>query len=447
MLYLRYTTATSRLLPAEQGRFPSRWLIGVGAWLVALTASVTTAETTPITNQQLHEKALEAWHESWSRFYDERTHLFYDYVCSYDPEKRLAGLPTPEEARRNDPNPTGWGTGMEDCAISGGLILSMICDRFAVTGEEQLREAAGKVFAGMASLGTVCGSEGFVARGITPLDGRSHYSESSRDQYTWYVYGLWRYYRSPLSGEAEKAKMREIITAVCARMERNVVPENDYRIGRAEGTFDTIVDKMWENAAHEVARLPMIYAIGANMTGESRWADLARCYAPEAAAKSKEPSTTIAYALLQQQVSLEALYQLEESAELKQQWLDAMRLVAERSEGFLARCREYQAPDVEQIELDWRTWPLHGSMNYRVPTRPDFSAKDNRCVREPAEAALVLLLMPEPSLAPEQLALVRQMIGQVDYRKSVWYGLYYTQAVYWRAVRLGLLSVPPEMVR
>ncbi|MDZ7616620.1 MAG: hypothetical protein U1E05_06420, partial [Patescibacteria group bacterium] len=152
--------------------------------------------------------------------------------------------------------------------------------------------------------------------------------------------------------------------------------------------------------------------------------------------------TTIAYALLQQQVSLEALYQLEESAEVKQQWLDAMRLVAERSEGFLARCRDYQAPDGEQIDLDWRTWPLHGSMGYRVPTRPDFSAKDNRGVREPAEAALVLLLMPEPSLTPEQLALVRQMIGQVDYRKSVWYGLYYTQAVYWRAARLGLLVCP-----
>jgi hypothetical protein len=146
-------------------------------------------------------------------------------------------------------------------------------------------------------------------------------------------------------------------------------------------------------------------------------------------------------------VSLEALYRLEESAELKRQWLDATRLVAERSEGFLARCREYQSPNVERIDLDWRTWPVHGSMNYRVPTRPEFSNKDNRGVREPAEAALVLLLMPEPSLTPEQLALVRQMIGQVDYRKSVWYGLYYTQAVYWHAVRLGLLSVPRDVAR
>ena len=444
MLYLRCTPDTSRQLPAAPRCFPRRCLIGVFAMLAALTASVTKAETAPATDQQLHEKALEAWQESWNRFYDDGTHLFYDYVYSYDPQKRLAGLPTPDETHRSDPNRNGWGTGMEDCAISGGVILSTICDRFAATGDQHLREAAQKAFAGMVSLGTVSPSEGFVIRGITPVDGQSHYCESSRDQYTWYTYGLWRYYHSPLSSDDDRAVMRKIITAICARLERNVTPEHNYHIGREDGTFDGVVDKMWENAAHEVARLPMIYAIAADMTGQSHWQDLADRYKPEAAAKSKAPSTTIAYALLQQQVSLETLYLLEKSPELKAQWLEAMQLVAERAEGFLPHCRGYQAPDAQQIDLDWRTWPLYGSASYRVPTRPDFSNKDNRHVREPAEAALVLLLMPELAITPEQLALIRQMIAQVDYRKSVWYGLYYTQAVYWRAVRLGLLSLPQD---
>jgi hypothetical protein len=213
--------------------------------------------------------------------------------------------------------------------------------------------------------------------------------------------------------------MKRIMTAICTRLERNVVAANDYHIGREDGPFDGLVDKMWENAAHEVARLPMIYAIGADLTGDDHWRELAQRLGAEAAAKSKG-----------------------ESPELKQQWLEVMRLVANRSEGFLARCRDYRAPDAQEIHLDWRTWPLQPSQGYQVPVRAEFSNTDNRAVREPAEAALVLLLCPQRSLSPEQLLLVRQTIGQVDYAKSVWYGLYYTQAVYWRAVRLGVLEVP-----
>jgi len=419
-----------------------------GICLVAVTTPLAlsaAAQPPPATDAQLYAKAEEAWQASWERFYDDRTHLFYDYVSSYDPDKRLAGLPRPEETARQYPNRNGWGTGMEDCAISGGLILSMLCDRFAATEDAGLRPFAQKTFAGLVLLGTLSPSEGFVIRGVSPVDGRSHYGESSRDQYTWYAYGLWRYHRSPLSGPEEKAAMRRILAAICARLERNVVPSSDYHIGREDGT-PGIVDKMWENAAHEVARLPMIYAIGADLTGDRRWRDLARRYSPEAAAKSKGESTKIPYALLQQQVSLEALYQLEESPELKRQWREAMMQVADRAAVFLPRCREYRAPDAERIELDWRTWPMHSSMGYQVPTRPNVSAEDNRTVREPAEAALVQLLCPQPSLTPEQLALVRRMIAQVDSRKSVWYGLYYTQAVYWRAVRLGLLALPARAV-
>lgn len=421
------------------------WLAVAAAMLGAFSAHGAEPKSQAVTDKQLHAKVEEAWRESWERFYDERTHLFYDRVCSYDPKQRLAALPTPEEISRQYPNRSGWGTGMEDCAISGGVMLSMICDRFDVTGDAALRQSAQKAFAGMTLLGTLGSSEGFVIRGVCPADRRSHYCESSRDQYTWYVYGLWRYYHSPLSGPVEKATMRKIITAICARMERNVVAKNDYHIGRDDGTFDGLVDKMWHVDAHEAARLPMIYAIGADMTGESRWRDLARRFSPEAATQSKGDSTKILYAMLQQQISLEALYQLEESAERKQQWLEAMRLVFGRASPFLASCRGYRPTDVEKVNLDWRSWKIpRGSHGYRVPVPPDALPKEDRSVRQPAEAALVLLLCPTASLTPDQLALVKQTIAQVDYANAVTYGLYYTQAVYWRAARLGLLRLPAE---
>jgi hypothetical protein len=294
----------------------------------------------------------------------------------------------------------------------------------------------------MTLLGALSPSEGFVIRGVCPADQKSHYCESSRDQYTWYVYGLWRYYHSPLSSAAQRETMKQIVGRICARLERNVVARNDYHIGREDGTFDGVVDKMWNVLAHEAARLPMIYAIGADLTGDAHWRELARRYAPDAAKQSSGDSTKIAYALLQEQVSLEPLYQMEQSPELKRQWLDDMRLVSARSAKFLDNCRAYQPLDATGVNLDWRSWPTRSSMGYLVPIAPDIVWKEDRTVRQPAEAALTLLLCPTVALSPEQLALLRQMVAQVDHAKAVTYGLYYTQAAYWRAVRLGLIKLP-----
>jgi len=413
-------------------------------WLRARASCAGAKAMDGVTDGQLYAKVEEAWRATWDRFYDERTHLFYDRVCSYDAAKRLAYLPTPKEIHRQYPNRNGWGTGMEDCAISAGVILSMICDRFAVTGDRGLRAAAEKVFAGMVLLGTLSPSKGFVIRGVCPADGRSHYCESSRDQYTWYVYGLWRYYHSPLSTAAEKAKMREIISAICARMDRNVVAKHDYHIGREDGTFDGLVDKMWNNEAHEIARLPMIYAIGADLTGASRWRDAARRLSPEAAAQSAEKSTTILYAMLQQQVSLEALYELEESSQLKAKWLACMRLTAGRAEAGCLYGRGYRVQDLGKLNMDWRTWPIRESRGYRIPTLPEVCKREDRTIRQPAEAALVQLLLPRPRLTSKQLAAIRRAIAQVDYSKIITYGLYYTQAVYWRGVRLGVFELPRD---
>jgi len=412
------------------------------AILAGLPAYGAEPQSRDYTGQELRVRVDEAWQASWERFYDERTHLFYDHVCRSDPAERLALLPSPEEIRRQFPNQNGWGTGMEDCAISAGVMMSMICDRFEVTQDASLREPAGKVFAGMVLLGTLSPSKGFVIRGVCPADQRSHYIETSRDQYTWYAYGFWRYYHSPLSSSRERAKMRKIIDAICARMERNVVPKNDYHIGKEDGAFNGLVDKMWKVQPHEAARLPMLYAIGADLTGKRRWRELARQFGPEAAAQSRGNSTKIVYALLQEQISLEALYQLEDAKELKQQWLELMQLVSSRAAAALEKCRGYAPPEDAKIDLNWRTWKVQISMKYKVPTPPQVVVKEDRTVRQPAEAALTMLLCPGMTLSTEQIALLKQTIAQVDYRKAVMYGLYYTQATYWRAARLGLLRPP-----
>jgi len=114
-----------------------------------------------------------AWEVTWNRFYLPKVQTFADYLSSYENGREQAHLPTAEEVQRQFPNPCGYSTGMEDGAILGGAMLSVLCDRFAVTGEESLRGQAADVFAGLRRCVTVHGVRGFVARNVCPEDGRS----------------------------------------------------------------------------------------------------------------------------------------------------------------------------------------------------------------------------------------------------------------------------------
>ena len=60
-----------------------------------------------VTDAELHSIVEQAWRASWDRFHHDGTHLFYDFVCSHNPAKRWAGLPSPDEARRAYPNQIG----------------------------------------------------------------------------------------------------------------------------------------------------------------------------------------------------------------------------------------------------------------------------------------------------------------------------------------------------
>ena len=108
----------------------------------------------------------QAWHMVWSRFYLPKVQTFGDYLSSYEKGKEQAHLPTADEVKRQYPNPCGYSTGMEDGAILGGAMLSVLCDRFDVTKDESLRENATNVFAGLKRCVTAHGVKGFVARNV-----------------------------------------------------------------------------------------------------------------------------------------------------------------------------------------------------------------------------------------------------------------------------------------
>lgn len=387
----------------------------------------------------------QAWQVTWDRFFQKDVHTFMDYLSSYEPGKELAHLPTAEEVKRQYPNPCGYSTGMEDGMILGGAMLSLLCDRYAVTKEKDLRERAAEVFSGMRLSATVHGVRGFVARNVCPEDEKSTYINSSRDQYTHFVHGLWKYYHSPLASKSAKAEIRTILAAVADRMIEFVIPENDYDFCRADGTRCPLgICRMWNVQAHEAARLPMIYAAAWDVTRDERYRTQWRKYVADAVAQSANPvETKPAYALLQMQSSLELLYELEPDKELKEAILKTMKHVSSLGEKrLMSTMRNIAKKSPEEMRMlgpDWRhveVWK--DQKGYPNPQWGPYR-EIWHLTREAGESALIPLMMDHPSITEAHKQGLRDAILQTDYLHNSSCGIIYHLAAYWKARRHHLL--------
>jgi len=414
-------------------------LFGIGLSAALGASANESGEVTPPASerQSVSPTPLDAcieglWKVTWDRFYLPETQLFYDYLTSYAPGEGLAHLPTAEEVQRQIPNECGYDTGMEDGMISAGVMLSLIVDRYAVTGEDSLRDRALDVFRGIQRCATAHGAPGFLARAVCHEDLKSIYPNSSRDQYTHAVHGLWLYANSPLCSPETRAEIATIVSAIADRMTRNVIPENDYDSLRADGTRDTRgISRMWEVQAHEAARLPMIYAATWNITGDQQYYDLYRQYL----APAVEQSSTLGgghptYALLQMQASLELLSTLEQDPALEGKMHQIMIRVAEQCAG-----RADSAGDrADNLDLTMRC------TNWRTGEGLSSKGQYRRvwyCIRESGEAALTQLMVEGATFPEAQRALLVRAITRLDPDRVSSCGIFYLQAAYWKARRLA----------
>lgn len=206
--------------------------------------------------EALEEKMIQGEEILWSRFYSPKTHIFYDYISSYEKGKELAHLPRPDEIERQYPNPCGFGTGMEDGMISAGIMMHAVLNRFRCDHYRKGPRRAKAIFEGIDRCVHSVPGEGFVARALSPYAPGLFYKNSSRDQVTFAVVALWEYYHSGLANKRVKARIRKDIKDIADRMIRNVTPENNYDFLCADGTHCKYkICKMENVQPHEAARL------------------------------------------------------------------------------------------------------------------------------------------------------------------------------------------------
>lgn len=385
-----------------------------------------------------------AWDITWTRFYLPSVQTFGDYLSSYEKGKEQAHLPTAEEVKRQYPNPCGYSSGMEDGAILGGAMLSVLCDRFEVTKDESLKQKAADVFTGLERCVMVHGVKGFVARNVCPEDATSVYINSSRDQVTHLVHGIWQYYCSPLPGDEVKARIRTVLADVADRLIETVTPENDYDFLRADGKRCPLgICRMWNVQAHEAARLPMIYAAAWDVTKNERYREHWRKYTAEAIAQSATPGAhKPAYALLQMQCSLEVLHALEPDAALKGTIAERMKhvrdLAAKRFTSVLSALSKKTPEEMRMLGPDWRTVPVW--KDQKGYPNPQWGAFREiwHLTREAGESALILLMGEDAAFTEEQRTAFEKLVSGFDYEHNASCGIIYHLAAYWKAGRLEM---------
>ncbi|MDD2349614.1 MAG: hypothetical protein PHS50_15305 [Kiritimatiellae bacterium] len=370
---------------------------------------VTAAQYDAMTN-----RLGQAWARTLAVYYYPKTHLFYA-----TPPARV----TPASAFTNgrldpDTSKVGYGAGMEDCDIFGGLVLSMLADQYEVTRDASLAVWAHNTFLGLKLCATVHGVPGFVARGVCVEDGKGICITSSRDQYTHFVHGLWRYYHSPLCDEPTRAEIRGLLRDVAERMIRNVTPENNYDFLRADGSRDPRgICRMWNVHPHEAARLPMLYAAAWDVCRDEKYLRLYREYAAPAVEQSLMlPALSIAkiraimptYTLLQMQTSLELMLAVETDAGLKAKIVAAMQPVAK-----MAAERAIRINGGEEKYL---------------------------CAC--GESALAQLMAKDFAFDERQKALLYKSVMDSDAARVGACRTIHLTAAFWRARRLGILMRP-----
>ena len=275
---------------------------------------------------KLNDQVQAAWDHVFNHMYHEETGIVFDYRTSTDPDGAFSHLPTPKEIQAQVPNPCGWDTGMENGVIFVGLLLDAIANRYKVTKDETLHDYAVKILKGLRLLTSVSGVRGFLARAVHP-DGKSFYFESSRDQYTFAVYGMWSYLNCPLCTNDEREFLTDTLVAFAEYAEKCVTPENDYHLLRADGGR-TMVCKMLYSAPHEWTRLPMIYLVAYKASGNSHWLEKykeIRALCIDGSFEMKEKCG----AMDQMQASLAVLYELEDESYYRSQYETLARRCAE----------------------------------------------------------------------------------------------------------------------
>lgn len=319
---------------------------------------------------------------------------------------------------------------LEDTSLYGGMYLDAMVARYTVTGGAGAAMRARTLLRGLLRNATVSPSRGLLARGTHP-DGSTYWGEPSADQYTGVVFGLWRYYRSTLATQEEKAEIRAVFTAFLERLEKdNWTVRNEEGKPTRFGDLGALVPTRAE-------RLLAILLAAADVTGNQHWREvyerekksrlpLCKAYT----AKKGEP-----WVQVQNAMALRMLLDLATHAGDRDVFTEGARTVAEACVPFLENYRKIMRPDgrfMIRREMaragEWGERPLTAS------------------VRNPFDSVAVILILERREHYERALNTYVEMVRGLDFTELRYAGFIFPgEYNYWLAVMRKQLTYNPAL--
>ena len=354
------------------------------------------------------------------KLFFEKTGLIYDHII----KGREHEFPTPEEATRRFPNPCGYSTGMEDCMLSGGTMIDTCLLKYELDGDKEAAVFAKKLIKGLLKCAFSAKSEGFLPRGVCPSDGTSHYPDSSRDQYTIFAFALHRYLNSELCTVSERKEIERVAVAIARRAERNVTAELGFDMLTDEGRR-TLVTVMWGDTLgfHEFMRLPMLYLLAYEASGDVHWLLKYREIRDAAYLGSEKIGKVWSlYTLGQMQSSLRLCYDVDPDTEWREKLYSLMCRTAEHAESLVPRVRESisLSDNYNPHVPDFRTLPMKPAERFiklgyddaLSPTLPD--ANEFFTLQDAAQIGITAGLVPGRVPSADAQAIISYGLSKID---------------------------------
>lgn len=375
----------------------------------------------------MHDKIEKLHAMIWSRFFEPRTGLMLTFI---NPRTKQPVWPTVDEVLRCIPNTAGWQTPMEDNCLCAGSYLDSMLMRHAANPTPENERRVREVFRGLKNVSTCGRRRGFIARGLLP-DLKTYYPDTSVDQYTYYLYGMWRYFHSPLATADDRAFIQKKISDICLQFE-----EDEFFIQTDAGAMATFGDI---NAMlyTRVERVLQPFAIGWKITGNKHFFDVYEKLKAEQNRKRMEilekdgPSkkgTISFYALLQTQIALRCLYEIEPESRDRDIYDSAMTRIAHAAGNWIGQYKDFPKVQLsDDWEYDWRKhWNARKTDNIWIFHRQlwasgqvDKAIHAGDTIREPSEGILCQLLANDPELHKQASATWKDFLATVEF-DHVW---------------------------
>ena len=361
-------------------------------------------------------------------FFDLRTRLIYDLRTTLENDGAIRDLPTPEEIAGHIPNPNGWHTGMEDSVLNGGYLFDALLLRAKRTGEQWALDFMREVLNGFYLCATISPDKGFLARSVSPFDGKSYYIDSSRDQYTHAVWSLTSFFDNDFATEDDRQRISSILAAFSDRAFVNAVPAHDFNLLRADGGRGMVM-KVWGGVAgHECLRLPMIYLAAFHVTGDEthlkRYKAVRDKGIEMTSSLPQKQSRTFIYT--QSQLSARLLYEYEIDETYRGKYLDILRFTcaslptdtASKVMDDIANGHDYNV-----LCPPWRTLPMTymsgaplDGVPYFFPERPAaFEDGVLWAINNLSDSILSRFLCPGMPPGEEEAAALDALFGAIDF--------------------------------